>query len=594
VVSFLNQFLDLLGSERRKVPFFVLLFLIASMLDLLGLSLIGPYVSLVVDPAAAESLLATMPINLRLPQEYQPLLIVLGLALFAVFAIKAAVTIGIHWVIIRFSQGQQLRLRTYLMQAYQALSYTDYLRRNSSEYIYNIQVLTTQFSDVVRILLRATSDGVVAVVIVCLLAWTNAPALILLVTLLGTVVIGYDRLFRKNMTHYGHQFNTVNTQMVQGIHEGVEGFKEIRVLGCQGYFLKKVQDNARQASHYQARQLMTQQAPWYLLEWVMVSFVVLLVLGAPFVGKDIATLLPTLGIFGVAAMRLISLANLIATSLIQLRFAHDHISRLSNDLIDLKQAQGLSLGKDKERISSSAVGKVLPEKFHTLVINDLTYRYPNAKVDALKGINMRIHAGESVGLVGPSGSGKTTLVDVLLGLLEPKRECITFNDRPLKEALSDWHSQSAYLPQEVFLIDDTLGRNVALGVEDALIDEGRLYNALSRARLDEVVKQLSYGIDTRLGEHGARLSGGQRQRVALARAFYHQRRVLVMDESTSALDYETEKEIVEEIKQLKGEITLIVIAHRLTTVEQCDHIFQLERGRLIKQGRPGEVLNSVE
>ena len=209
---------------------------------------------------------------------------------------------------------------------------------------------------------------------------------------------------------------------------------------------------------------------------------------------------------------------------------------------------------------------------------------------ALQDITLQIRSGESVGLVGPSGAGKTTLVDVLLGLLEPQAGSITFNGLSLQEGLLEWHSQAAYLPQQVFLIDNTLKRNVALGMQDDMIDETRIHQAINQAMLSELLEQLPYGIETILGERGIRLSGGQRQRVALARAFYHRRSVLVMDEATSALDDSTEKEIVEEIKRLKGQKTMIVIAHRLSTVQHCDRIYRLEQGKIVEEGSPQQVL----
>ena len=184
--------------------------------------------------------------------------------------------------------------------------------------------------------------------------------------------------------------------------------------------------------------------------------------------------------------------------------------------------------------------------------------------------------------MGPSGSGKTTLVDVLLGLLEPQSGTVKFNGKPMQQNFGEWRSQVAYLPQQVFLIDNSLRGNVALGEEESEIDETRLREALRQARLSELVEQLPQGVDTILGERGVRLSGGQRQRVALARVFYHGRSVLVMDEATSALDNETEKEIVAEIQRLKGQKTMIVIAHSLTTVQNCDRIYRLEQGIIME------------
>jgi len=589
--NFLSQVFYLLGSERRKIPILIPIFLIASAMDLLGLSLIGPYVALVMDQDLSSSQYLKAFERFGLPQDHKGLGSVLALALFLVFSLKAVLGIAIYWVIVKFSQDQQQRLRTYLMSAYQSMPYTEYLRRNSSEYIFNIHSLTGAFSDVLRVLLRITCDGIIAIVIIVLLARTDMFALMLLVSTLGIFILGYDRGFRRLMSRYGQQFNVANTRLVQGINEGIQGFRDIRILRCQSYFLKKVEDNARLAKLYQIRLNVTQQAPWYLVEWVMVTFVVALVLGAPLMGGEVSALLPTLGVFAVAGLRLVSITNTLSTGLVQLRFAKDHVSRLFNDVTVIEHFG--SATRDVVPDSDTDVSRVvsLDYEFQTLKIRDLSYRYPGAKVDALCGIDLDLNAGESIGVIGRSGAGKTTLVDVLLGLLEPDGESIMFNGRPLQSVLHHWHSQAAYLPQEVFLIDDSVRRNVALGVADEVIDETRLDEALRRARLSELINQLPSGVDTKIGESGTRLSGGQRQRVALARAFYHDRRVLVMDESTSALDNETEKEVIEEIKLLRGETTVIVIAHRLTTVEQCDRVYELEQGKIINFGTPEQVLN---
>ena len=195
-------------------------------------------------------------------------------------------------------------------------------------------------------------------------------------------------------------------------------------------------------------------------------------------------------------------------------------------------------------------------------------------------------------MIGPSGSGKTTMVDVVLGLLEPQKGKIYYNGKDLIESLDEWRAQVAYLPQQVFIIDNSLRNNIALGMEAEEIDDVQLHEAIRQARLTELAEQLPDGVETILGERGIRLSGGQRQRVALARAFYHGRSVLVMDEATSALDNETEQEIVEEIRHFKGKKTMIVIAHRLTTVQHCDRIYRLENGEITETGSPDQVLNN--
>ena len=279
--------------------------------------------------------------------------------------------------------------------------------------------------------------------------------------------------------------------------------------------------------------------------------------------------------------------NLLVSGVTQIRFSRHATSRLYADLKDLEQIKS-----PKEQISLLSQDEIEP--FSELSLNNLKFRYVNAKQWALQDLTLSINAGESIGLIGPSGAGKTTLVDVLLGLLEPNEGELLYNGHSMRLALSDWRKQVAYLPQEVFLIDNTLRSNVAMGLDETEIDDVRLNKTLKQARLTELIEQLPQGVNTVLGERGVRLSGGQRQRVALARAFYHERSVLVMDEATSSLDNETEQEIVEEIKHLKGQKTLIVIAHRLTTVKHCDRIYKLEKGRIVEYGSYDQVVNEKE
>ena len=207
---------------------------------------------------------------------------------------------------------------------------------------------------------------------------------------------------------------------------------------------------------------------------------------------------------------------------------------------------------------------------------------------------MQIHAGESIGFIGPSGSGKTTLLDTLLGLFEPQKGCVEYNGRDIKKDLREWQTQVAYIPQQIFLIDGSLRQNVTLGINENEINETRVFESLRQARLIDLVEKLPQGVNTILGERGIRFSGGQRQRVALARAFYHGRNVLVMDEATSALDNATEQEIVSEIDRLKGTKTIIVIAHRLTTLKHCDRIYELRDGKIVNMGSYNEIIGAQD
>ena len=580
--NYLQEILKLVGPDRSKLPGLFLLFISSSVLDLLGLGLIGPYITLVIDPQALDGALGRFVSFLGLPREQQPLLIVLGGTLIVVFMLKAAAAIGINRAIINFGFKQQARLRSVLMDAYQHMPFTEFLRRNSSEYVYTIQQLTQQFSGGVLIPgLRTLSDAVVAIAILGLLAWQNSLALVMLTALLGVLIYAYDRLFRRNLRTYGEQANQAATTMVQGINEGIEGLKEIRILGKEVYFHRMVQQGAKDFASLSTLSQVISASPRYLLEAVLVVFIVLLVLVSLIIREDLHALVPTLGVFGLAALRLLPAATALSANVLQLRFNRNAVFRLYSDMTAVTLLR-------TERLENAQPNALQP--FEMLALDRIRFAYPGASQAALDDVSLEIRAGESIGLVGPSGSGKTTLVDVILGLLEPQAGDIKYNHRLLRDAMGEWCAHVAYLPQQVFLIDNTLRRNIALGEEEADIDDVRLDDAIRQARLTELVDQLPRSVDTLLGERGVRLSGGQRQRVALARAFYHGREVLVMDEATSALDNETEHEIVEEIRRLKGQKTMIVIAHRLSTVEYCDRIYRLEHGQIVNTGTPDEVL----
>ena len=580
---YLHEILYLLGEDRRRLPWLVLLFLGSSLLDLAGIGLVGPYIALVVDPRVLDGKIGYVFAAIGLPREHHSALILMGLFLAGIFLLKVVAAIGLQRAIIRFSQRQIVRLQSALMQAYQELTYTEFLRRNSSEYVHAIKELTGDFGILVQTGLRVVSDGIVAIMILGLLAWQNTQALALLAGLLVCVIYAYDRLFRRKLGHYGKQANQAAVTVVRGVHEGIEGLKEIRILGKEEHFYRMVKDGAKECARSYTRVNLITLAPRYLLEAILVVFVVTLVLLTLLRGQDLRILLPTLGMFGVAALRLVPSANTLSTSLIRLRYYRDSISRLHHDLHALTR-----VAREPRKSSPEAT-----DGFGILALDQVTFSYPDARLPALRDLSLEIRAGESIGLIGPSGSGKTTLLDVLLGLLEPQVGHLWYNNRPLRDAVALWRAQVAYLPQQVFLIDDTLRRNVALGVNDTQIDEARLSEALRQARLEEVLHQLPDGKDTFIGERGIRLSGGQRQRVALARAFYHGRSVLIMDEATSALDDETEREIIDEIKRLKGQKTIIVIAHRLATVRYCDRIYYLQNGFIVDQGTYEQVIGGA-
>ena len=580
--QYLIEILYLVGESRSKLPALILLFLFSSILDLLGLGLIAPYVSLIMNFENQNiDWIGNKIIALGLPMEQEFILIWMGVVLITVFLFKALTALYINHTIIVFSNMQEVRLKSYLMQTYQHLPYTEYIKRNSAEYVNAIIGHTISFRGALEMGLKTLSDGIIAIAIFSLLALTNGIALSLLVIILGVLVFGYDRIFRSRIKEYGRQSHHYATRLVQGVNEGIEGFKEIRILGREKYFYDLIKHNAERWTQNQGKTSIISSSPRYFLEFVLITFIVMLVITAYLFGNNLKALVPTIGFIGMAALRLLPVIHGLSNSLVHLRHNRFAVGWLYTDLIKLKESP-------KSVLKSST--KSTNGEFHELVLDGIQYFYPESKMPALDQISLRIQEGETVGFIGPSGAGKTTLVDLILGLLKPSKGSLLYNGEELKGSLSRWQSQIAYLPQQVFLIDNTLRNNVALGINDNEIDDQLVHESLNNASLQEFVDTLPQGIETKLGERGVRLSGGQRQRVAIARAFYHGRNVLVMDEATSALDHETESEIVEEIKRLKGKKTIIVIAHRLTTVQHCDRIYYLEKGKIVNSGPPSKIL----
>jgi ATP-binding cassette, subfamily B, bacterial PglK len=584
--QYLREILYLAGEDKKKLPVLFLIFLIQTLIEVLGIGLIAPYISLLVDFENTLETLSFLIDFFGLPSSRINLLVIIGVLLVAIFAFKIFIGYFVNSKIINFVQDKRVDLSQKLMSKYQALPYVEYMSRNSSEYIYRIQALTYSYSnEVLAPLMKLLSDGVVALAILAFLAYYNIYALLLLVFLLFTIIGLYDLVTKKQAKENGILGNKYATSMVQHINEGIDGLKEIRILGKEEYFYEKLLRSAQNFSKTAKKAQLLAVLPKFLLEMVLIIFVVSIVIIGSVSNTEPSLLISTLGVFGVAAIRLLPVANLVSSSIVSIRFARNGVSLLFGDC----QKGDI----DETRNPESIVYKT--KSFEKLSLSDISYKYPGSNVFSLKGINLDIKAGEAIGIIGQSGSGKTTLIDLILGLLDPSTGCIRVNSEELtnKCALNKWRNEIAYLPQQVFLTDSTLRNNVALGVNDDEIDEIKIHASLKQAALTKVVDLLPDGINTPMGERGVRLSGGQAQRVALARAFYHGREVLIMDESTSALDNATEKEIIQEIHNLKGKVTMIVIAHRLTTLQHCDRIYELQEGKLINSGTYEDVIKNT-
>jgi ATP-binding cassette subfamily C protein len=295
-------------------------------------------------------------------------------------------------------------------------------------------------------------------------------------------------------------------------------------------------------------------------------------------------LVMVMGLYTAAAFRLMPCANRILMALTLIRQSRFGLALVAEDLREDEPFEDMS----------PPAAKAVSQPFASLAMQDVVFRYRPGLAPVLDGIDLRVAAGETVGFVGASGAGKSSLIDVVLGLLQPERGCVLINDKPLEQVIAAWRRRVGYVPQAIYLIDDTLRRNVAFGLTDVEIDDSKVWHALKSARLLDFVNSLPEGLDTAVGERGVKLSGGQRQRVGIARALYHQPEVLILDEATSALDNATEAEFMQAIDALHGQKTILMVAHRLSTVRNCDRIVVMAQGKVAGTGSYDELLSGNE
>jgi ATP-binding cassette subfamily C protein len=357
---------------------------------------------------------------------------------------------------------------------------------------------------------------------------------------------------------------------------------DARVLGVEASLVKDFRDSIARFARYNRFRQFVSSLTGPLLEFIAVAGLMLVVLSMVVVGMDLENMVPILGLFGAAIVRLRSSVGGITAKASQLGYYIASVDAVVDDLQCLKRsAEGHFLRQ---------VQTVRPLPFADAIrAEHVSYSYPNSTKAALNDVSFTIERGQSVGFVGATGSGKTTMINVLLGLLRPQEGLISVDGQNIHEHLRAWQNNIGYIPQSIYLLDDSIRRNVAFGLSDDEIDDEQVWMALRAAQIDDHVRTLPEGIDTFVGERGVRLSGGQQQRVGLARALYHNPDVLVMDEATSALDNETESYVMEALNALKGDRTIIMIAHRLSTVRNCDRLFFLKEGRLEAWGTYDEL-----
>jgi ATP-binding cassette, subfamily B, bacterial PglK len=608
--QFTTRFLYILQNKRKKLLLLSLLFLLVSGLEAVGTGLVGPFISMATNPGIVN----TSPwlkriyalFNFNSPQQF---LVAWGSVVVLMFYLKAWISFNAQKQIFSFSFGQQGELSSRLMKHYLAAPYTFHLSRNSAALIQNILNETHIFANGLMIpLLTSVCNVVIIIALVILLIATNYLAMVIIG---GIVLLSYAiyQRFKDRLATWGKEGSDSRTAMIRLINHGLGGLKETRVIGCEPYFAAQLDAEAKRYGESASLAVSFSNLPRYMIEAFLITFLILFTfLFIQTNPNNPDQLSAVLGIFALASIRLLPAVGNLLTAINGIRYNSHSLDLLYHDLKQLEQldfANSMRLLEPKtiqpKPQTSTRPGlspdppnlstPIAPMKFSDRILLDqVIYRYPESSQDSLQGITLDIKKGESIGLIGKSGAGKTTLVDVILGLLTPQAGDIQVDGQSIYGNIRAWQNLIGYVPQSIFLIDDTLERNIAFGIPDELIDGDRLIAALRAAQLYDFIQQMPDGLQTMVGERGVMLSGGQRQRVGIARALYHEREILIFDEATAALDNETEFLVTEAIQALSGTKTMIIIAHRLSTLEHCDRVYRLEQGMVAEAGTYWEVV----
>lgn len=565
--------------QRRAATALLGLMLIGMVLETLGIGLIIPaigvmaQVDMVVRYPAAEPILRSLGYPSR-----ERLAIACMVILVVVAAVRALFLALLTWRQARFVSGTHLDLAQRFFVGYLRQPYAFHLRRNSAQLILTINSETSVFANVGLMPgLLLLTETFVLIGISTLLFVVEPIGSILVTTALAVGIGAFSILTRDRVLLWGQERQLHDRFRSQYLQEGLGGAKEVKVLGREGEFLARYLVHGTESARSGERQAVMQQMPRLFLELFAVVGLAGLVLIMIWRGRPLDAVLPTLGLFAAAAFRLMPSVNRLLSAVQNVRYSRPVIDTLYEEMRLI------------EDTLEPQPGEMMPFK-RALVLDQVSFRYPSSEALALRSISLSIPQGSSAGFVGMSGAGKSTLVDIILGLLTPTHGNVRVDGADIQTNLRGWQDQMGYVPQAIFLSDDTLRRNVAFGLPDTEIEEAAVERAVCAAQLDPFVSELPDGLDTVVGERGVRLSGGQRQRVGIARALYHNPSVLVLDEATSSLDTETERGVMDSVRALKGDRTLIIVAHRLTTVEHCDFLFRLERGELTEGGETAVIL----
>jgi ABC-type multidrug transport system fused ATPase/permease subunit len=570
---------------RAELALLLVMMLVGAVLEAGGMGIIVPFISAAGRPESlgeyrlVAGLMAATSIS-----DPRRVLIAFGIVAVAANLTKNGYAMGMSYVQYRVLYAHQTRLTHRLFGVYLRSPYAFHLDRHSSLLQRNMSFDARNVVVAVMIpMMSALVEVSIMLAVCCLLLIMDPWATLAAVVMLGTFAGGFYAIVRSRLLVGGQTAQRLNAALMKIVTQGINGIKETKVKGVEGYFLDQYATTAVLYATTQQQMSFIRDMPRAVIESLGFLTVIGMVLMMLLRGDDLDRVLPMIALFAVAGARLMPSFSRIMAALTSVRFSAPSVDVLAEDL------RSLEVEPTRPELSHPPIRLV-----RDICLENVRFKYRASPRPVLDGIDLVIRRGEQIAFVGASGAGKTTVVDVILGLLRLDSGRILIDGVDIQTNLRSWQGQIGYIAQPVYLLDDTVRRNVAYGEPDDRIDDARVWAALAEAQLDEVVRARPNGLDATIGEKGVRLSGGQRQRIGIARALYSAPEVLVLDEATSALDNETEREIMEAIRAFRGKKTILTIAHRLSTVRDSDRLCFLEDGKVVDIGTFDELLDRCD
>ncbi len=577
----INQLLD----RRQKMTMVLLVFimLLGAVLEALGITLVLPVMQAIVDPSAITENQYHMGDVYRLSGagSLQQFAVLMMAAIIVVFICKNIYLFLEQKLLLRFIYRNQFATSNRMMINFMKRPYEYYLNANTAVIQRNITSDINNVYALILNILQMTSEVIVFLIMVAVLLVMDAVMTMSIAMLLVVVLVVIKRFLKPVMLKAGKENQDYYAGLYQWISESVDAVKEIKIAGRENYFINEYSKCGDGYVNAVQKYTLFSSTPRLLIECIFITGIVLYIMVQVMRGDgDLTSLVPQLGAFAVAAVRLLPSANRMNTYMTNISYFQPFLDNVSENLQE--EIHDRSISYRVEDYDPSETAAKLPVT-SCIELQDIVYHYPNSDVKIFDHATVTFPVGKSIGIVGASGGGKTTLIDIMLGLLRPASGRILADGVDVQTNYRGWLRNIGYIPQQIYMLDTTIRKNVAFGVPDQDIDDEKVWRALKEAQLDEHVRSLPEGLDTEIGQHGIRFSGGQRQRIGIARALFEDPEVLVLDEATSALDNETEAAIMDSVNRLHGKKTLIIIAHRLETIEKCDMVYRVEHQGVVRE-----------